>query len=205
MGELAALAGCRFTIEQPCVVHRPARRRPVPEKRIQQQVLLTTQAFARSIIRHVYKPVSDIRRGGIVMANKHCADPQVPVALRQRLESISAYLKRLQAIEQVVIDPVDMMLDLDASSRPREKQKGREAVAEIISDIQLAELEQVKDIVVAKMIEYLSLVSVRLEQIERLSSPGIKDEIAHDIVSLSQNILNQARSFYKLMTGRSQR
>jgi len=205
MGELAALAGCRFTIEQPCVAHKPARRRHVSEKLIQQQVLLTTQAFARSLIRHVYKPVSDIRRGCIAMANKRFADAQAPVILRQRLESISAYLKRLQAIEQVVIDPSGTVLDLDASSRPREKHAGREALAEIISDIQLAELEQVKDIVVAKMIEYLSFVSVRLEQIERLSSPGIKEDIAHDIVCISQNILNQARSFYKLMTGRSQR
>jgi len=205
MGELAALAGCRFTLEQTTGPHKTLRRRHVPEKLIQQQVLLTTQAFARSIIRHVYKPVSDIRRGSIAMANKRFADAQAPGMLRQRLDSISAYLKRLQAIEQVVLDSTGTALDLDASSRPREKHKGREALAEIISDIQLAELEQVKDIVVAKMIEYLSFVSVRLEQIERLSSPGIKDDIAHDIVSLSQNILNQARSFYKLMTGRSQR
>ncbi len=205
LGELAALAGCRFAFEQPPGPPRPARRRPVPEKLIQQHVLLTTQAFARSIIRNIYKPVSDIRRGCMSMVTGRFADELAPAAVRQRLESISAYLKRLQAIEQVVIDPVDTVLDLDASSRPREKQKGREAVAEIVSDIQLAELEQVKDIVAAKMIEYLSFVSVRLEQIERLSSPGIREEIANDIVSLSQNILSQARSFYKLMTGRSQR
>jgi hypothetical protein len=55
------------------------------------------------------------------------------------------------------------------------------------------------------MIEYLSFVAVRLEQIERISSPGIKDEIVHDIESASQSILKQARSFYKLMMGRSRR
>jgi hypothetical protein len=206
LGELAVLAKHRFKIRQPAAAHKPRRRRHVPEKLIQEQVLLTTQAFARSIIKYVYKPVSDIRRGCISMARKRFADAEVPGNLRRRLDSISAYLKRLQVIEQVVIDPSSMMLDLDASSRPREKQAGRgEALAEIVSDIQLAELEQVKDIVVNKMIEYLSFVAVRLEQIERISSPGIKDEITQDIESASQSILKQARSFYTLMMGRAQR
>ncbi len=205
LGELAALVKYRFKIRQPAA-QKPRRRRHVPEKLIQEQVLLTTQAFARSIIKYVYKPVSDIRRGCISMAHKRFADAEVPGNLRRRLDSISAYLKRLQVIEQVVIDPSSTMLDLDASSRPREKQAGRgEALAEIVSDIQLAELEQVKDIVVNKMIEYLSFVAVRLEQIERISSPGIKDEIAQDIESASQSILKQARSFYTLMMGRAQR
>jgi len=205
LGALAVLAKYRFKIRQPAA-HKPRRRRHVPEKLIQEQVLLTTQAFARSIIKYVYKPVSDIRRGCISMAHKRFADKTVPGSLRRRLDSISAYLKRLQVIEQVVIDPSSTMLDLDASSRPREKQAGRgEALAEIVSDIQLAELEQVKDIVVNKMIEYLSFVAVRLEQIERISSPGIKDEIARDIESASQSILKQARSFYTLMMGKAQR
>jgi hypothetical protein len=205
LGELAALASHRFKIQPPVVVHKTPRRRHVPEKLIQEQVLLTTQAFARSIIKHVYKPVSDICRGCISMSQKRFSDKKIPGSLRRRLDSISEYLKRLQMIEQVVIEPSSLILDLEASSRPREKQKGREALAEIISDIQLAELEQVKDIVVNKMIEYLSFVAVRLEQIERISSPGIKDEIAHDIESASQSILKQARSFYKLMMGRSRR
>jgi hypothetical protein len=140
------------------------------------------------------------------MVQEDFQDAQVPGSLRRRLESISAYLKRLQDIEQVALDPTGRILDLEASSRPREKQAGRgEALAEIISDIQLAELEQVKDIVVAKMIEYLSFVSVRLEQIERISSSGVKHEIAREIESASLTILNQARSFYKLMMGRSRR
>jgi len=205
LGGLAALAACRFDIKQRSAAGRPQRRRHVPEKRIQRSVLLTTQAFARSIIKNVYKPVSDIRRGCMTMERRRFADQKMPAILRQRLESISAYLKRLQAIEQVVIDQKSATLDLDASSLPRERQKGREALAEIISDIQLAELEQVKDVVVAKMIEYLSFVSVRLEQIERISSPGIRNEIVRDIAGFSQSILNQARSFYKLMTGRSLR
>jgi hypothetical protein len=174
----------------------------VPEKLIQEKVLLTTQAFARSIIKNIYKPVSDINRGCISMVNKRFADEQKPAHLLGRLESISTYLKRLQSIEQVVIDPSTAVLDLDASSRPREKKKSREALAEIISDIQLSELEQVKDIVVAKMIEYLGFVSVRLEQIEHIASPGIKDEMAQDIQNASQSILKQARSFYTLMMGR---
>ena len=140
------------------------------------------------------------------MAQKDFKDALVPGSLRRRLESISAYLKRLQVIEQVAVDATGRVLDLEASSRPREKQAGRgEALAEIVSDIQLSELEQVKDIVVAKMIEYLSFVSVRLEQIERISSLGVKHEIAREIESASLTILNQARSFYKLMMGRSQR
>jgi hypothetical protein len=205
LAELAGLAGCRFEIRQPAETRKLPRRRHVPEKLIQQKVLMTTQAFARSIIRYIYKPVSDIRRGCAIMVGKGFTDPQALVGLRRRLDSISAYLKRLQAIEQVVIDPETMVLDLDASSLPREKHAGREALPEIISDIQLAELEQVKEIVVTKMIEYLSFVSVRLEQIERISSPGIRDEIARDIVHLSQSILNQARSFYTLMTARARR
>ncbi len=205
LGELAALAESRFKIKPPAAARKSRRRRHVQEKLIQEQVLLTTQAFARSIIKYVYKPVSDIRRGCISMSHKRFADEKMPGSLRRRLDSISAYLKRLQMIEQVVIEPSSLILDLDASSRPREKQKGREALAEIISDIQLAELEQVKDIVVNKMIEYLSFVAVRLEQMERISSTGIKDEIVQDIESASQSILKQARSFYKLMMGRSQR
>lgn len=206
LGDLAALAGSRFKVRQPAVAHKPQRRRHVPEKLIQKQVLLTTQAFARSIIHHVYRPVADIRRGCISMAQKDFKDALVPGSLRCRLESISAYLKRLQNIEQVAVDPTGRILDLEASIHPREKQAGRgEALAEIISDIQLAELEQVKDIVVAKMIEYLSFVSVRLEQIERISSSGVKHEINGEVESASLTILNQARSFYKLMMGRSQR
>lgn len=202
LGELAGLAQCRFKIRPRAGTVKPQRRSHVPEKLIQRHVLQTTQAFARSIIKNIYKPVSDIRRACITLARMRFSDPKSTGIMRQRLESISAYLKRLQAIEQVVIEQSSAMLDLDASSRPRKKRSGGEALPEIISDIQLAELEQVKEVVVAKMIEYLSFVSVRLEQIERISSPGIKNEIVQDIAALSQSILNQARSFYKLMTGR---
>jgi hypothetical protein len=97
-------------------------------------------------------------------------------------------------------------LDLEASVNITEKKKKRaDALVEIIQSIQTAEIEQVKEIIVSKMLDYLSFVSTRIDQIEKVSSPYIKQEIAKEIEDYSLNILIQAKSFYKLVMGKTNR
>ncbi len=95
-------------------------------------------------------------------------------------------------------------LDLEASVNITEKKRA-DALVEIIQSIQATEIEQVKEIIVSKMLDYLSFVSGRIDQIEKVSSPYIKQEIVKEIEAYSLNILIQAKSFYKLVMGKTNR
>ena len=104
----------------------------------------------------------------------------------------------------VVIKKDTGELDLEASVNITKKKRAN-ALVEIIQSIQATEIEQVKKIIVSKMLDYLSFVSSRIDQIEKVSSPYIKQEIAKEIEDYSLNILIQAKSFYKLVMGKTNR
>jgi len=80
-----------------------------------------------------------------------------------------------------------------------------DALEEIVGNIQAAEIEHIKEVIVSKMLDYLSFVTVRLEQVEKVSSAFIKQEIIKEIESYTSSILLQAKSFYDLMMGRTER
>ncbi len=73
------------------------------------------------------------------------------------------------------------------------------ALDEIASNIQLAEIEPLKDVITNKMLDYLSFATIRLEQLQKVAAPAIKEEIVDELNSHTRMILNQSKAFYKLL------
>jgi hypothetical protein len=74
------------------------------------------------------------------------------------------------------------------------------ALDEISSNIQIAEIEPLKDVITNKMLDYLSFVTIRLEQLQKVAASDIKEEIVDELKSHTLMILNQSKAFYKLLT-----
>ena len=79
------------------------------------------------------------------------------------------------------------------------------ALDEIVQNIQTAEVDQTKEVIVTKMLDYLSFVTVRLEQTERVTSQYIKQEVIKEMEIYTLSILRQAKSFYRLIMGKQDR
>lgn len=205
LGELAALYDRLFKIRKPVQKKSDASPARIPERVIQEKVYEAILAFSRNIIRNVYKPITGIRRNMIRFMEEDYQSRDCLFSIREGVDQISAYLKKLKSIETVVINRDSGELDLDASVTSGHADKRTEALEEIIQNIQSEEIEQIKDIIVSKMLAYLSFVSMRIDQIEKVSSPYIKQEIVKAVEEYSQNILVQAKAFYKFVTGKSQR
>ena len=73
------------------------------------------------------------------------------------------------------------------------------ALDEISSNIQIAEIEPLKDVITNKMLDYLSFVTIRLEQLQKVAAPDIKEEIVDELGTHTRMILNQSKAFYKLL------
>jgi hypothetical protein len=204
LGELAALRNTIFHLERPLQKSRRKSHR-IPERVIQARVVEALQALARNILQNVYKPVSGIRRSLLSYAQSSYADAAALAAIRRGMEEISSYLKRLQQIQRVVLDNTGRQFDVAASLREEPRSEGVAALEEIIANIQAAEVAQSRDVVVSKMLDYLSFVTVRIEQLERVASPYIKQEIVNEMESSTAMILLQARSFYSLVMGKKER
>ena len=202
--ELAALYSTLFKIKKPSRKKEQSSAR-IPERVIQEKVYEAIIAFSRNIIRNIYKPITGIKRTVIYFMQDEYRSQDYISETKNRLDEISSYLKKLRAMEKVIINKDTGELDLEASVAIAEKDERPDALVEIIQSIQTAEIEQVKDIIVSKMLAYLSFVTKRIDQIEKVSSPYIKQEIVKEIENYSLNILIQAKSFYKLVMGKTNR
>jgi hypothetical protein len=121
------------------------------------------------------------------------------------MEEASAYLKRLNQMQGFLLDAATGELDIAASIAWQPHQGHADALDEIVHNIQAAEIEQVREIIVSKMLDYLSFVTVRIEQLEKVSSAYIKQEVVKEIQTHTTAILDQARSFYRLVLGKTER
>lgn len=205
LGELADLYSMLFKVRTPSKKKVEKSSARIPERLIQEKVYEAIIAFSRNIIRNVYKPVTSVKRNVVCFMQDEYRNPEYLVETKIRIEEISNYLKKLKSMNTVVINKDTGELNLEASVNITEKKKKVDALVEIVHNIQAVEIEQVKEIIVSKMLDYLSFVSIRIDQIEKVSSPYIKQEIVKEIEDYSLNILIQAKSFYKLVTGKTNR
>ena len=49
------------------------------------------------------------------------------------------------------------------------------------------------------MLDYLSFVTVRLEQIQKVTAPAVKGEIVEELQAHTNIIISQSQAFYKLL------
>lgn len=205
LGELASLKNMLFTIPKHYEKRKKEKSHRIPERVIQEKVIEALQAFARNILQNIYNPVTGIKRELHYYTWKEWSDKQILTSIRHRMDEVSSYLNKLQGIQKVVLDHHAKYLDLDASLRKERKQRPLNALDEIIENIQTAEIEQTKEIIISKMLDYLSFVTVRLEQLEKVSSVYIKQEIIKELEASTSMVLLQAKSFYNLMMGRTEK
>lgn len=205
LGELASLHSILFRIQKPHEKKSEQRSRRIPERVIQEKVVEAIQALARNTIENIYNPVTEIRKSLVHYTQKEYNDPYQLITIRERIEGISSYLKKFKSIQRVVLDENGKDLDIEASIMAETKQEPLDALEEIVGNIQAAEIEHIKEVIVSKMLDYLSFITVRLEQVEKVSSAFIKQEIIKEIESYTSSILLQAKSFYDLMMGRTER
>jgi hypothetical protein len=177
----------------------------IPERVIQEKISEALQLFARHIIKNIYKPLTGIRRAMLYYAQKGYGDRQQLASIKSSIDSVSAYLKKLQRMQRFVIDPATGMFDLDASTMDAPAGAKANALEEIVQNIQTAEVDQTREVIVTKMLDYLSFISVRLEQTERVSSQYIKEEVVKEMETHTLSILHQAKSFYRLIMGKQDR
>jgi len=205
LGELAALFKMLFKFRKSARKKKSDSPARIPERVIQEKVYEAIMAFSRNIIRNIYKPITGIKRDMTCFMAVDCRDQSCLLSIKERVENISAYLRKLKSMQRVIICKKTGELDLEASVEPARDGERTDALDEIIQNIQAEELEQIKEVIVSKMLAYLSFVSMRTAQIEKVSSPYIKEEIVKAVEDYSQNILVQAKSFYRFATGKSYR
>ena len=204
LGELASLYAMLFALQKPPEKQKRTKSYRIPERVIQGKVSEAISAFARNILKNIYKPVSGIRRELASYAQRGYADMRCLGMVRRKLDEVSSCLKKLNRMQGFVLNESTGELDVEASIAYAPAQDQLNALEEIVRNIQAAEVEQVKEIIVSKMLDYLSFIAVRVEQTEKVSSSFIKQEIVKEMSSSSTAVLDQARSFYRLM-GRRER
>ena len=149
--------------------------------------------------------MSGIKRALIYYAQQECGSRRPPDTARACIDEISAYLKTRRRIRRIVFASNGRDLDLEACLSTGQGAAEQSAQDEIASNIQLAEIEQTVEVIVSKMLDYLSFVTAKLEQIQKVSSPHIKQQLAKEIDTESSEILSQATAFHRMMTGRARR
>lgn len=181
------------------------RSKRIPERVIQEKISEALQLFARHILKNIYKPLTGIRRAMLYYAQKGYGDRQQLASIKSHIDSVSAYLKKLQRMQRFAIDPLTGMFDLEASTVDAAAGTKANALEEIVQNIQTAEVDQTREVIVTKMLDYLSFITVRLEQTERVSSQYIKEEVVKEMDMHTLSILHQAKSFYRLIMGKQDR
>ncbi len=205
LGDLAALHKMLFKIKKQSASKSKKKTYRIPERVIQQKVVEAIQAIARDVLINVYKPLANIKQIFLTFRTEDFSDSGKLVSIHRRVEEISAYLKKLQRIHQVVLDEHSEGIDLEASLAVASGEQPLDALEEIVKNIQAAEIDQTKEVIVSKMLDYLSFVTVRLEQFEKVSSLYIKQEIIKELESSTSMILLQAKSYYNLVMGRPEK
>jgi hypothetical protein len=204
LGDLDMLHDRLFTQPQPSDKKKKKSHR-IPERIIQEKVHDAIIALARNILQNVYKPVTAIRRTIVSFEQSGYTRLDDLNQIKQRMEEASAYLKRLNQMQGFMRDASTGELDIAASIAWQPHRGHADALDEIVHNIQAAEIEQVREIIVSKMLDYLSFVTVRIEQLEKVSSACIKQEVVKEIQTHTTAILDQARSFYRLVLGKTER
>jgi hypothetical protein len=203
LGELAACHSMLFPLD-----HLPAAKKTdtpnrVHERILQERRIFALKALANSIIENIHQPLIKINKDLNLFMKKEFTNPQSLKKTHARLNAISSYLRKLQNIQRAVFDEKGKTIDLEASIKEDIKQEKMQAIDEIARDIQIAEIEQIKElsyVVISKMIDYLSYVTIKLELLEKVLAPSIKKTIAEEVQSYTNTILSQSKSFYRLVT-----
>lgn len=177
----------------------------IPESVIQDKVSEALQLLARNILKNLYNPLTGIRRSLLYYTQRDYADDAQLAAIKSRIESMSAYLKKLNLAQRFAVDPKTREFDIEAACREAPSSSSRGALEEIVDNIQSAEIYQTREVIVTKMLDYLSFLTVRLEQTERVSTLYIKQEIVKEMEAHTLSILRQAKAFYRLIMGRQDR
>lgn len=198
LGALAVLKEHLFRFPQP-LQEKKIRKHRIPERVIQARVAEAMFALARTILHRIHRPLYAIKRLMLDYKSSGFARQEVLLGIRRYMDQVAVCLKRLSQMQGFVLNPRTRMLDLEASISSVSPQDRSTALEEIVSDIQAAEIEQTREVIVSKMLDYLSSVTVRLEQLEKVSSPYIKQEIVDEILHHTTSVLDQARSFYRLV------
>jgi hypothetical protein len=199
LGELASYYPLRFHLEDIPDHIRLKKSQRIPERVLQERKILAIQALSQSIIANIHNPLKKIDKDLTQFKESQLQDHKPLIRIQRRLQAISTFLKKLHTIKRVVINPQGRGLDLEKCTGEEGMQQKMAALDEISSNIQIAEIEPLKDVITNKMLDYLSFVTIRLEQLQKVAAPTIKKEIVDELQSHTQIILDQAGAFYKLL------
>ncbi len=199
LGELAVYYPLRFSMEEEIPDTARTERSPrIPERVLQERRVRAIQALSSSTIKNLHNPLKKIHKDLKLFRERQLADDKLLQRIRTRLQAISDFLKKLHSLKRIVIDEKSESLDLDASSGVETSLKIA-ALDEISSNIQIAEIDPLREVITSKMLDYLSFVTVRLEQIQKVTAPAIKEEIVEELQAHTSIILSQSQAFYKLL------
>ncbi len=177
----------------------------IPERVIQEKVSEALQLFGRSILKNLYKPLTGIRRSLLYYSQGGYSNEQHLATIKSLMDDISAYLKKLNLVQRFAVDPKTGEFDLEAAGAEIPASADLNALEEIVQNIQAAEIYQTREVIVTKMLDYLSFITVRLEQTERVSTLYIKQEVVREMELYTLSILRQAKAFYRLIMGKQDR
>ncbi len=201
LSELAALHRLLFKVKKSAYRKKQKKSQRIPESVIQGKVYETITGLARYTLQNIYKPLSDIKRNLTYYTQKSYDDRKTLETIKTKVDMVSLYLKKFNSIKRVVFERNGQDLDLEQSMTEPDPAKKMDALEEIVQNIQASEIEQVKDVIISKMLDYLSFITVRLEQLNRVSSTYIKQEVVKEMDSFTSTILLQAQSYYKMVQG----
>ncbi|MCX5894711.1 MAG: hypothetical protein NTZ51_02600 [Proteobacteria bacterium] len=201
LGELASCHSMLFPLQDLRSQNREKKSYRIPERILQERRVAAIKALAQSTKVHVQTPLVSVERYLQRYVDGGLADQKILKRIHARLHAISTYLKKLHNLQQVVFDDTGKTLELEACARGKAVNQKKEALEEIAENIQIAEVEEMRDVVTTKMLDYLSSVTVKLDQLEKVSSPSIKKEIIQDLQSRTRLVLSQSGAFYRLVLG----
>jgi len=199
LGELAAYYPLRFRMEEEIPDTARTDRSPrIPERVLQERRVRAIQALSSSTIKNLHNPLKKIHKDLKLFRERQLTDDKLLQRIRTRLQAISDFLKKLHSLKRIVIDEKSESLDLDSGSGAETSLKIA-ALDEISSNIQIAEIDPLREVITTKMLDYLSFVTVRLEQIQKVTAPAIREEIVEELQAHTSIILSQSQAFYKLL------
>jgi hypothetical protein len=199
LGELASYYPLCFRMEEEIPDAARAERSPrIPERVLQERRVRAIQALSTSTINNIHNPLKKICKDLKLLRERQLTDDKLLHRIQKRLQAISAFLKKLHSLRRVIIDEKHGCLDLDAGSGSDAQQKIA-ALDEISSNIQIAEIDPLREVITTKMLDYLSFVTVRLEQIQKVTAPAVKEEIVEELQAHTNVIISQSQAFYKLL------
>jgi hypothetical protein len=201
LGELAAYHSLIFPLREFPGEQKEKKSYRIPERVLQERRIAAIKALANSTIDYIQAPLVRIEYELMRSEHKDPCDQKIITRIHARLKAISMYLKKLHNLQRIVLDETGRNLALDKCMEDTPAEKKQDALEEIAESIQIAEIEEMRDVITTKMLDYLSAVTLKLEQLEKISSPGIKKEIIQDLHDRTRLILSQSGAFYRLILG----